>query len=144
MHYLSIDDLLDLHALALERFSGRAGIASADRLTATAEAPRQVLFGAELYPDAVAKAAVLAFLLIKNRPFHWGNELTAVLALCRALELNGLRLAATVDDAAVLALVRRTVESSFGRAEVEAWVRRHAVPHDDQPVHASGSGEPRS
>ena len=143
MHYLSVDDVLDLHALALERFDGRAGVTSTDRLVATVDAPRQVLFGAELYPDIIAKAAALMFFLIKNRPFQWGNELTALLALCRTLELNGLRLAATVDDAALLALVRRTAQSSAHRADLEAWARQYVVSCDDQSIHASDSGDVR-
>ncbi len=90
MNYLTKQDLLDLHSYALQQYGGRLGIASQDRLTSIIDAPRQVLFGAELYPEIANKAAALVFLLIKNRPFLGANEITAILALLRFLAINGL------------------------------------------------------
>ncbi|HMO59707.1 MAG TPA: Fic family protein [Roseiflexaceae bacterium] len=125
--YLTKDDLLDLHALAAIRYGGRLGIASQDRLTSVIDAPRQVLFDAELYPDLLSKAAALMFLLVKSRPFLWGNELTAILALLRFLDLNGHRLDPHVDDAQLVALVRSLHQPGAGREILEAWLRGHTV-----------------
>ena len=64
MKYLTKDEILDLHAYAVTRYGGRMGVASQDRLMSAIDAPRQVMFGAELYPDLPSKAAALAFLLL--------------------------------------------------------------------------------
>lgn len=92
MNYLTRDELLDLHMFALERFGGRLGIRSQDRLLAAVTAPRQIMFGAELYPDLASKTAALGFMILKNRPFNAGNEATALLAMLRMLTINRCRL----------------------------------------------------
>jgi len=71
MNYLTKAELLDLHAYMLERYGGRMGIASLDRLTHVLDAPRQVMFGVELYPDLPSKAAALTFLIILSTAGIW-------------------------------------------------------------------------
>ncbi|HWQ11240.1 MAG TPA: Fic family protein [Roseiflexaceae bacterium] len=127
MHYLTKDDILDLHALAVELYGGRMGVASQDGLTRVAVAPRQVMFSAELYPDLPSKAAALMFLLIKSRPFLGANESTALLALLRFLALNGAALNPAVGDAELLWLVRAINQSDLDREGLEAWLRQHVA-----------------
>ncbi|MFL5805617.1 MAG: type II toxin-antitoxin system death-on-curing family toxin [Roseiflexaceae bacterium] len=123
MKYLTKDELLDLHAYVVMRYGGRLGIASQDRLTSAVDAPRQVLFETELYPDLPSKAAALTFLLIKNRPFLGANESTALLALLRFLDINGASLRDGVSDAELLWLVRAVNYSDLDKAGVERWLR---------------------
>jgi death-on-curing protein len=125
MQYLTKDDILDLHAFAVERYGGRLGIASQDGLTRVVVAPRQVMFSAELYPDLPSKAAALVFLLIKGRPFLAANEATALLALLRFLALNGATLDPHVSDAELLWLVRSVNQSDLDREGIEAWLRQN-------------------
>lgn len=127
MEYLSKDDLLDLHAFVSMRYGGRLGISSYDRLMTAIDAPRQVLFRTELYPDLPSKAAALMFLLLKNRPFLGGNEATALLALLRFLTINGAQLRDDVGDSGLLQLVRSVNYSSMDRDGLEAWLRDHLV-----------------
>ena len=128
MNYLTKDELLDLHAYVVTRYSGRLGIASQDRLTSAAEAPRQVMFETELYPDLPSKAAVLTFMLLKNRPFLGANEATALFALLRFLALNGAALRDGVGDAELLWLVRGVNNSDLDKAGVENWLRDNIRP----------------
>jgi death-on-curing protein len=123
MNYLTKDELLDLHAYILTRYGGRLGIASQDRLNSAIEAPRQVLFETELYPDLPSKAAALAFLLLKNRPFLGANEATALLALLRLLAINGATLRDDVGDADLLWVVRSVNRSELDKEGLESWLR---------------------
>ena len=123
MQYLTKDDLLDLHAYVVTRYGGRLGIATQDRLTSAIEAPGQVLFETELYPDLPSKAAALIFLLLKNRPFVAANESTALMALLRFLSINGVRLRDDVGDADLLWLVRAVNHSDIDKEGVESWLR---------------------
>ena len=123
MHYLTKDELLDLHAFILTEYGGRLGIASQDRLTSAIEAPRQVMFETELYPDLPSKAAALAFLLLKNRPFLGANEATALLALLRFLAINDTALRDSVEDADLLRLVRSVNRSELDKEGLESWLR---------------------
>ena len=125
MHYLTKDELLDLHAYVVTRYGGRLGIASQDRLTSAIEAPRQVLFETELYPDLPSKAAALTFLLLKNRPFLGANEATALFVLLRFLALNGAVLRDDVGDAELIWLARAVNTSDLNKVGLEDWLRDH-------------------
>ena len=122
MHYLTCDNLLDLHTFAVERYGGRLGIRSQDRLLQTLAAPQQVMFEAELYPDLASKAAILGFMILKNRPFNGGNEATALLAMLRMLAANGH----SIDDIFPhkLALVLQSVlHSELDQDGLASWLR---------------------
>jgi death-on-curing protein len=127
MEYLSKDEILDLHAYVVTRYGGRLGVASQDRLTSAIDAPRQVMFGAELYPDLPSKAAAQTFLLLKSRPFSGANEATALLALLRFLELNGARL--DVSDAELIWLARSVNLSDLDRETLENWLRENITAY---------------
>ena len=122
MNYLTKDDLLDLHIYAVTCYGGRLGIASQDRMVSALSAPRQVMFGAELYPDLPSKAAAQTFLLLKSRPFLGANEVTALLALLRLHEINGASLG-DVRDGELVQLVRAINYSNVDREGVEIWLR---------------------
>ena len=128
MNYLTKDEMLDLHAFVAQRYGERLGIASQDRLTTAIDAPRQVLFGAELYPDLASKAAALAFLLLKSRPFLGANEGTALLALLRFLEINGASMGEIGADELVR-VVRSVNYSRLDRAGLEEWLRGHLATY---------------
>jgi death-on-curing protein len=125
MNYLTKDELLDLHTYAVTRYGGRMGIASQDRLTTVLEAPRQIMFGTELYPDLASKAAALSFLLLKNRPFVGGNETTAMMALLRFLALNQATLKDNVSDTELIWLAQSVNRSDLDREAMEQWLREN-------------------
>ncbi len=122
MNYLSRDDLLDLHTFALQRFGGRLGIRSQDRVLAALGAPQQVMFGMELYPDLPSKAAALGFMVLKNRPFNAANEATALLALLRMLEINNSVVMPRFPQKLAVVL-RAVLHSELDRDDLTAWLR---------------------
>lgn len=124
MNYLTRDDILDLHAFAIERFGGRLGIKSQDKLLSVIAAPQQVYFGAELYPDVAGKAAVLGFQMLKNRPFVAGNEATALLCILRFLYINDVSLNDTTAEALAGAL-QHVLRSELDRDGLTTWLRDH-------------------
>lgn len=128
IRYLSKDDLLDLHAFVIERYGGRMGIASQDRLTTVLDAPRQVMFNAELYPDVPSKAAAQTFLLLKSRPFVNANQGTALMVLLRFLEINHVALREEVGGDELLWLIRTIDRSAFTKEQLEAWLRENTRP----------------
>lgn len=123
MNYLSKADLLDLHTFAVERYGGLMGIKSQDRLQTAVAAPRQELFGAELYPDLYGKAAVLVYMLVKSHPFMSANEATGLLALLRFLELNGAELRPEIGASELAWIFRALGSSDLDRAGLEQWLR---------------------
>ena len=120
MNYLTRQELLDLHGYLVERYGGRLGISSQDQLIGVVDAPQQVMFEAELYPDLPSKASALAFQLIKNRPFRSCNEATALLATLRLFELNGASIEQVEQLAQQISLIGR---SELEREGFERWLR---------------------
>jgi death on curing protein len=132
MNYLTKDELLDLHAYAAERYGGLLGIKSQDRLQSVINAPRQEMFGAELYPDVCSKAAVLVYMLLKSHPFMGGNEATALLVLLRFLDLNGAALKPAIGASELAWVFRALNHSDMDKEGLEQWLR-------DSVAEAAGS-----
>lgn len=127
MHYLSRDDLLDLHAYAVARYGGLLGVKSQDRLQQVVHAPGQTMFGAELYPDLPSKTAALVYMLVKHHPFVGGNSLTALLALLRMLELNAAALRPEIGNSELFWLFRALNHSDMDKDGLERWLRENLV-----------------
>ena len=127
MNYLTSEELLDLHAYVLTRYGGLLGIASQDRLRTALDAPRQEMFGAELYPDLSSKAAAMTYMLIKSRPFVGGNECTALMALLRFLNLNGAALRYDIGHSELFWLIRALNHSDMDKERLESWLRDSLV-----------------
>ncbi|NJN18223.1 MAG: death-on-curing protein [Oscillochloris sp.] len=127
MNYLTRDDILDLHTYAIERYGGLLGIKSQDRLQSVVNAPRQVMFGDELYPDLCSKSAVMVYLLLKSHPFVTMNELTAVLVLLRFLAINRAALRPEIGPSELAWLFRALNHSDLDKDGLEEWLRNSVV-----------------
>ncbi len=51
MQYLTAEDIIVIHWLAIGTFGGRPGLLDEGRLQSCVESPKQTMFGNELYPD---------------------------------------------------------------------------------------------
>ncbi|MBX0331203.1 type II toxin-antitoxin system death-on-curing family toxin [Oscillochloris sp. ZM17-4] len=127
MNYLTRDDLLDLHAYALERYGGLMGIKSQDQLQQVLSAPHQQMFGAELYPDLASKAAVMVYMLVKSHPFVGANDATALMALLRLLTINGYALCANLGASEIAGVFRALNHSDMDKEGLEKWLRESLV-----------------
>lgn len=125
MRYLTLDEIFAIHDRAIREYGGSPELMNLGHLEATLAAPRQTMFGEELYPNVFSKAAILFYLLIKNHPFVDGNKRTAFLALMRFLKINGYTLDATNDE-----LYQFTIDvasSVLTKEEVEMWIKGKAI-----------------
>ena len=121
MNYLTVDDILVIHLLALEEFGGSAELLSMERFESCVESPCQTMFGEDLYPDLESKAAILFFLLVKNHPFMDGNKRTAALALLEFLERNGHTLQVTNEE--LYQLTMDVATSALDKEQVKWWLQ---------------------
>ncbi len=96
--FLSVEDVLDLHAGQLDRFGGATGVRDFGLLESAVAQP-QAMFGGEfLHADLFAMAAAYLFHLVSNHPFMDGNKRTGLLAALVFLDLNGITLDYGSDD----------------------------------------------
>jgi death-on-curing protein len=120
--YLSIEQILLLHELQMDRFGGSRGLRDRGGLESAAARPAMTFGGEDLYPDIAAKAAALMHSLVMNHPFVDGDKRVGISAAELFLELNDVRLGARDKDLEELTL-------SVARAELDAeslaiWFRQ--------------------
>ena len=129
MEYLTVNEVLLLHARLIQRTGGSRGVRDVSLLESALARPRATFEGTDLYPDLWAKAAALMHGLAQNHAFVDGNKRTALAATGIFLELNGHRLTASNDEAADFTL--RIAAGESGVQEIATWLKKHsqrAVP----------------
>jgi death-on-curing protein len=127
MRYLTVEEVLELHARLLEQSGGSGEVRDLGALASAVERPRMTFGGEELYPTVAEKAAVLGFALARTHPFVDGNKRTAHAAMEVFLVLNGYEIEAPVDE-------QERVFLSLAAGEVERdafadWIRTHLTEH---------------
>ncbi len=121
---LTLEQILQLHALVLVKDGGADGVRDVGRLEAVVSAQHQVVFGEELYATVFAKAAALMRGIIGDHPFTDGNKRTAMLAGLTLLEVNGYNFTAQrgeLEDFAV-----RVATDHLDIDAIADWLKRHS------------------
>lgn len=122
--YVSLEQVLELHALEIRRFGGSAGLRDRGALEAAVARPQMTFGGDDLYPDVEAKAAALLHSLVMNHPFVDGNKRTAAAAAEFFMNRNDTDLTAGDDE-----LVEITLAVARGEVAAEAlaiWLRQRS------------------
>jgi death-on-curing protein len=127
IHYLTVEEVLLIHEMAVLRYGGSPEATNLGRLEASVAAPMQTMFGEDLYPDLWSKAATLLFSLIENHPFTDGNKRTGLAATLEFLERNGYTLAMSDNDE-LYSFVMDIATGNLERKAIAAWIRAHSVP----------------
>ena len=121
MEYLDLDEVLQLHELSILRYGGSLCLRDLGLLESALAAPKQTMFGDDLYSDVSAKAAILLYSLVKNHPFVDGNKRTGFACLTRFLKINGFILNASNDELYQFAM--DTATSVLNKDQVTEWIR---------------------
>jgi len=120
---LSLEQLLEIHALVLDASGGSTGLRDLGRLESAIGTQTQNVFGEELYPTIYDKAAGLIRAIIADHPFVDGNKRTAMLTGLTFLEINNLSFVAQegeIEDFAVL-----IATSNLDIPAISKWLSSH-------------------
>lgn len=120
--YLSVRQVLELHAEQIERYGGSKEVRDAGALDAALNRPAMTFGGEDLYPDLPAKAAAMMHSLVLNHPFLDGNKRVGAHATIVFLISNGVEFLGTPDE-----LVEITLATAEGKVTPEAlaiWFRQ--------------------
>jgi death-on-curing protein len=123
MNVLSLEQLLEIHTLVAEATGGSTGLRDLGRLEAAIAAQTQNVFGEDLYPNIVDKAAAVIRGIIADHPFVDGNKRTAMLAGLTLLEINGIHFTAKpgeIEDFAVKVAVDK-----LDVPAIMSWLHAH-------------------
>lgn len=91
--YLTVADVLGMHAVLMQRYGGATGLRDPGALEAALFRPQT-----GYYEDIVAEAAALLDSLAINHPFVDGNKRIALAAADMFLRINGWRLTKSTGD----------------------------------------------
>ena len=124
--FLSIDDILILHAIAIKDQGGDSTLRDRTLLESAIATVAQQFGGEYLHEDIPAMAAAYGFHICKNHPFLDGNKRAATAAMIAFLIDNGWALHASADEAEPVIL--QLAAGSLGKAQFTAWLRVHSAP----------------
>jgi death-on-curing protein len=125
MRYFDSEALLLLHFKIIEEYGGSHGLRDDGRLASALVAPRQEVFGQELYPSVYEKAATYVRSIIGDHPFVDGDKRTAVTVAVIFLNRHGIELTATpkeLEDFAVQVAVEH-----LEVPVIAAWLKAHVI-----------------
>jgi death-on-curing protein len=123
--FLTLDEVLGIHADQIRRYGGRPGLRDLGLLQTALAMPETTFGGEFLHGTVFEMAAAYLFHLARNHPFVDGNKRTALMSALVFLGLNGQRLDA--ESGALYELVDGVAAGSVDKAEVSVFFRRDCV-----------------
>lgn len=121
--FLSVEDVLTLHAIAIEDQGGDPSLRDRGLLESAAAMPAQQFGGEYLHPDIPAMAAAYAFHLCMNHPFVDGNKRAGAAAMIAFLSDNGWSFDASADVAEPVIL--QLAAGTLNKSAFTDWARKH-------------------
>jgi death-on-curing protein len=117
--YLTLVELLAIHADQVERYGGTPGVRDLGVLESALYRPQT-----GYYADLIEQAAALWESLAQNHPFIDGNKRTAFAATYTFLTINGAQLTANANK--TYAFISAMHDSgTFTFDKLEHWLRRN-------------------
>lgn len=115
--YLTLVEVLAIHADQIERYGGSPGVRDPGALEAALYRPQT-----GYYADLVEEAAALWESLAQHKPFIQGNKRTAFAVTDAFLTINGAKLSADADD--TFAFISEMQETgTFEISNLTRWLR---------------------
>ena len=121
--FLTLDEVLAIHADQIRRYGGRRGIRDLALLQSALGTPETTFEGDYLHTNVFEMAAAYFFHIARNHPFVDGNKRTALMTALVFLGLNDLELAAEPD--ALYELVTGVAAGDVAKAEVAVFFQRN-------------------
>ncbi|MBM3602506.1 MAG: type II toxin-antitoxin system death-on-curing family toxin [Alphaproteobacteria bacterium] len=119
--YLTVLEVLAIHADQIERFGGTGGIRDKGLLEAALFRPQT-----GHYDDLIAEAAALWESLSQNHPFVDGNKRTAFAVTHAFLVINGIQIIA--DSSVAHGFIDATLQTrGFVFEAIVEWLRKHTI-----------------
>ncbi len=119
--FLSIDDVIEIHADQIQRYGGSLGIRDAELLHSALGMPEAGFGDQYLHAGLFEMAAAYLYHIVQNHPFIDGNKRAGAMAAFVFLKLNGFTLEA--DESAFETLVLQTAQGQAGKDVIADFFR---------------------
>ncbi|MFM7136893.1 MAG: type II toxin-antitoxin system death-on-curing family toxin [Planctomycetota bacterium] len=128
--FLSLDEIVAIHAEMIRRYGGSTGIRDLGLLEAAAAMPEASFGGQYLHDGLPAMAAAYLFHLVSNHPFIDGNKRVGAAAADVFLGMHGCHLGASQDEYA--AFVLAVAAGQTGKEAAVTFFHRHTRCEEPQ------------
>jgi death on curing protein len=122
--FLSLEDVLDLHADQVDLYGGEHGVRDLGLLESAVAQPRATFGGEFLHKSVFEMAAAYLFHIVENHPFLDGNKRTGAVAALVFLDLNGAEIDAPKGSLYDLTMAVATGQA--GKPEIVEYFRTHS------------------
>ena len=122
--FLTVEDVLEIRALQVERFGGSVGVRDQGLLESAVAQPQMTFGGEFVHADLFAMAAAYLFHLVQGHAFVDGNKRVGLLAALVFLDINGISIKG--DSNALYELTLAVAAGRAGKEEVAGVLRRVA------------------
>ncbi len=123
--FLTLDEVLGLHADQIRRYGGASGVRDLVLLRSALAMPETTWDGEYLHPSVFEMAAAYLFHIARNHPFVDGNKRTALMCALVFLGLNGQKLRADADE--LYELIDGLAAGDVDKAGVAVFLRTRCV-----------------
>jgi death-on-curing protein len=123
--WMNLADAVIAHDLELAAHGGSTGIRDAGLLESALARARNIWAYADSTPSLPALGAAYAFGISANRPFVDGNKRTALVISFAFLQVNGLEVTASQEEAYLTILALAAGELT--EAELTLWFAGHTA-----------------
>jgi death on curing protein len=120
--YLSVRQVLRIHALQIDEFGGSAGVRDRGALESALARPQMTFDGEDLYRDLADKSAALLHSLVQNHPFLDGNKRVGAMAMELFVLANEYELRAS--DSELEELVLAIAGGELAAEAIAIWIRQ--------------------
>jgi len=122
--FLSVTDVLRLHADQVDVYGGQCGVRDMGLLESAVAQPQTAFGGEHLHRDIFEMAAAYLFHIVQNHPFLDGNKRAGVVTALVFLDLNGVEINA--PKGSIYDLTMSVASGKADKPRIAAFFRSHA------------------
>ncbi|MCQ2402545.1 MAG: type II toxin-antitoxin system death-on-curing family toxin [Lentisphaeria bacterium] len=123
--FLTLSDVVEIHAYQLEHFGGIQGICDLGLLKSVVAMPMASFGEIMLHKDIYEMSAAYLFHIVNNHPFVDGNKRTGVMAALVFLDINEIGFNAS--DKELTDMVLRVASGQMHKLEIASFLKAHGV-----------------
>ena len=130
MRYLTLEEILVIHARIIEETGGAHGVRDLHLLGSIVERPKMQFGGHDLYPKLFDKAAAYFESTAFHHVFIDGNKRTAIALASRFLFLNGYDF--LISNEKLERFVIQAVTQKYDLRKIADWFKIHSKKFKDK------------
>lgn len=121
IHYISLENTLEIHEKLVDEYGGLNGVLNLGLLQSALEMPKSMFNGRYLHRTIFDKAAAYLFHIAKNHAFIDGNKRTAGMVSIAFLSLNEVTF--IIFDQDYEELILKTAQGRTSKKEIAQFFR---------------------